>query len=361
MTTAKLRRPAQDLASCGQFPAEHFFIEENIMRSSFKSNLTTTFLALSLFCLTPHAQAQTPKEINFGIISTETSQNLRTIWEPFLEDMSRQTGFEVKAFFASDYAGIIQGIRFDKVDIAWMGNKAAMEAVDRAGGEVIAQTVAANGDAGYWSVLIAHRDSPYNNVQDVLKNAKDINFGNGDPNSTSGFLVPGYYVFAQNGVDPKIFKRTLTGGHEINALAVANQQLDVATNNTENLDRLKVTAPDKLEQLKVIWKSPLIPSDPIVMRKNLDAGTQKVLKDFLFGYGRNEAEKKILVALQWAPFKVSDDDQLLPIRQLELFKEQATLQANARLSENEKSARIKAINGELSQLDRRMKELAQKQ
>jgi phosphonate transport system substrate-binding protein len=327
------------------------------MRSSFKSTLA--LLGLSLCCLTPPAQAQTPKEIHFGIISTETSQNLRTIWEPFLEDMGRQTGFDVKAFFATDYAGIIQGMRFDKVDIAWMGNKAAMEAVDRAGGEVIAQTVAANGDAGYWSVLIAHRDSPCNSVEDVLKNAKDISFGNGDPNSTSGFLVPGYYVFAQNGVDPKtIFKRVLTGGHEINALAVANKQIDVATGNTENMDRLKVTAPDKFEQLKVIWKSPLIPSDPIVIRKNLDAGTQKILKDFLFGYGKTETEKKKLAALQWAPFKVSDNDQLLPIRQLELFKQQATLKADARLSEKEKSARIKAIDDELSQLDRRMKELA---
>jgi phosphonate transport system substrate-binding protein len=318
------------------------------------------FLSLATLCLglCAQAQAQTPKEINFGIISTEASQNLRTIWEPFLADMSRQTGLEVKAFFASDYAGIVQGIRFDKVDIAWMGNKSAMEAVDRAGAEVIAQTVAANGDAGYWSVLLAHRDSPYNSVEDVLKNAKDITFGNGDPNSTSGFLVPGYYVFAQNGVDPKqIFKRTLNAGHEANALAVANKHVDIATCNTENLERIKITSPEKFGQLKVIWKSPLIPSDPIVIRKNLDAKTQKILKDFLFGYGRNEAEKKILSALQWAPFKVSSNDQLLPIRQLELFKEQAVVKADQRLPEKEKADRLKKIGDDLAALDRRMKEL----
>ncbi len=77
--------------------------------------------------------------INFGIISTESSQNLKSIWEPFLKDMSQQTGYQVKAFFAPDYAGIIQGMRFDKVDIAWYGNKAAMEAVDRAHGEIFAR------------------------------------------------------------------------------------------------------------------------------------------------------------------------------------------------------------------------------
>ncbi|MDR1935802.1 MAG: phosphonate ABC transporter substrate-binding protein [Candidatus Accumulibacter sp.] len=329
------------------------------MRDFFKRALNAlNILGVLCFCLALPAAAQTQKEINFGIISTESSSNLRNIWDPFLADMSRQTGFKVNAFFASDYAGIIQGIRFDKVDIAWMGNKAAMEAVDRAGAEVIAQTVAANGDAGYWSVLLAHKDSPYTSVEEVLKNAREISFGNGDPNSTSGFLVPGYYVFAQNGVDPKqIFKRTLNANHEANALAVANKHVDIATNNTENLDRLKITAPDKFQQLKVIWKSPLIPSDPLVIRKNLDAGTQKTLKDFLFGYGKNAEEKKKLEALQWAPFRVSNDDQLLPIRQLELFKQQATVKADGSLSEKEKNERLNEINAELAKLDRRMKDL----
>ncbi|MDR0702404.1 MAG: phosphonate ABC transporter substrate-binding protein [Azoarcus sp.] len=324
------------------------------MHRRFKSAL----LCLAALCLGFPAQAQPPKEINFGIMSTETSQNLRTIWEPFLADMSRQTGLNVKAFFASDYAGIIQGIRFGKVDIAWLGNKGAIEAVDRAGAEVIAQTVFANGNAGYWSVLLAHKDSPYNSMRDVLENAKDISFGNGDPNSTSGFLVPGYYVFAQNGVDPKkIFKRTLNGSHEINALAVANRQIDVATCSTEVLGRIKITSPEKYLQLKVIWKSPLIPSDPIVMRRNLDAKTRKILKDFLFAYGKDEAEKKILSALQWAPFKVSNDEQLLPIRQLELFKRQAVVKADEKLSEKEKASRLKEIGDELTKLDQRMKEL----
>lgn len=135
--------------------------------------------------------------INFGIISTESSQNLKSIWEPFLKDMSQQTGYQVKAFFAPDYAGIIQGMRFDKVDIAWYGNKAAMEAVDRAHGEIFAQTVAASGAPGYWSLLIANKDSKIDSLEDMLANAKSLTFGNGDPNSTSGYLVPGYYVFAR--------------------------------------------------------------------------------------------------------------------------------------------------------------------
>ena len=299
--------------------------------------------------------------INFGIISTESSQNLKSIWEPFLKDMSQQTGYQVKAFFAPDYAGIIQGMRFDKVDIAWYGNKAAMEAVDRAHGEIFAQTVAASGAPGYWSLLIANKDSKIDSVEDMLANAKSLTFGNGDPNSTSGYLEPGYYVFAKNNVDPvKAFKRTLNSSHEVNALAVANKQVDVATFNTEGMERLELTQPEKARQLKVIWKSPLIPGDPLVWRNNLSDEQKNKLRDFFFKYGANAEQKKVLADLQWSKFQPSDDDQLLPIRQLELFKQRTDVANNANLGAEEKAAKLKALDEELAKLEKRMAEREQK-
>ncbi|HEP9217325.1 TPA: phosphonate ABC transporter substrate-binding protein [Pseudomonas aeruginosa] len=299
--------------------------------------------------------------INFGIISTESSQNLKSIWEPFLKDMSQQTGYQVKAFFAPDYAGIIQGMRFDKVDIAWYGNKAAMEAVDRAHGEIFAQTVAASGAPGYWSLLIANKDSKIDSLEDMLANAKSLTFGNGDPNSTSGYLVPGYYVFAKNNVDPvKAFKRTLNSSHEVNALAVANKQVDVATFNTEGMERLELTQPEKARQLKVIWKSPLIPGDPLVWRNNLSDEQKNKLRDFFFKYGANAEQKKVLADLQWSKFQPSDDDQLLPIRQLELFKQRTDVANNANLGAEEKAAKLKALDDELAKLEKRMAEREQK-
>lgn len=299
--------------------------------------------------------------INFGIISTESSQNLKSIWEPFLKDMSQQTGYQVRAFFAPDYAGIIQGMRFDKVDIAWYGNKAAMEAVDRAHGEIFAQTVAASGAPGYWSLLIANKDSKIDSVEDMLANAKSLTFGNDDPNSTSGYLVPGYYVFAKNNVDPvKAFKRTLNSSHEVNALAVANKQVDVATFNTEGMERLELTQPEKARQLKVIWKSPLIPGDPLVWRNNLSDEQKNKLRDFFFKYGANAEQKKVLADLQWSKFQPSDDDQLLPIRQLELFKQRTDVANNANLGAEEKAAKLKALDEELAKLEKRMAEREQK-
>ncbi|WP_277372125.1 phosphonate ABC transporter substrate-binding protein [Pseudomonas sp. AA-38] len=304
--------------------------------------------------------AQAAEELNFGIISTESSQNLKTMWDPFLADMSKQTGIKINAFFAPDYAGIIQGMRFDKVDVAWYGNKAAMEAVDRAGGEIFAQTVAANGAQGYYSLLVAHKDSPINSVEDMLKNAANLTFANGDLNSTSGYLVPGYYVFAKNNVDAnKIFKRSLNGSHEVNALSVANKQVDVGTFNSEGMERLEVTAPDKAAQLKVIWKSPLIPSDPIVWRKNLPQETRDKLRNFFMTYGATPEQKKVLAGLQWGQFKASDNDQLLPIRQLELFKKRTEVANNTTLKDADKQAQLKVLDAELAKLQQRMAELEQ--
>lgn len=324
-----------------RFPLRRFALPLVVGASLFASQLTLADEAL-----------------NFGIISTESSQNQADQWQPFLDDMSRELGREVKPFFATDYAAVIQAMRFDKVDLAWYGNKSAMEAVDRAGGEIFAQTVAHNGAPGYWSLMITHRDSDLDSVEEMLERADELVFGNGDPNSTSGYLVPGYYVFAKNGVDAATaFKRTLNANHETNALTVANGQVDVATFNTESMERLEITHPDKAEQLKEIWRSPLIPSDPLVWRTNLPEELKADLSEFFYSYGETDAQREILEPLQWLRFDESSNDQLLPIRQLELFKERAQVAKDDSLSSERRDALLAELDAQLDALNQRMEEL----
>jgi phosphonate transport system substrate-binding protein len=154
-------------------------------------------LCLSFLMLAGVAKAEVPNPLNVGIISTESSTVLKKNWDTFLDDMAKYLKVEVKPFFAADYAGIIEGMRFGKVHVAWYGNKAAIVAVDRSGGEIFAQTVGADGSEGYYSLLIAHKDSPINSLEDLMKCDKTLTFGNGDPNSTSGFLIPSFYVWAK--------------------------------------------------------------------------------------------------------------------------------------------------------------------
>lgn len=313
--------------------------------------------ALALGLSMNAVQAQAPTEINFGVIATEASTNLKTVWEPFLAAIAKGTGLKINGFYASDYAGVIEAMRFGKVQVAWYGNKAAMEAVNRSKGELFAQSVDSEGNPGYWSHLIVHKDSPITSLDDVLKCDKTIDFGIGDPNSTSGFLVPTSYIFAAKNIDPKSCFRTVrSASHEANGMAVANKQVMVGTNNSENLRRLEITAPEARKNIRIIWTSPLIPSDPLVWRQDLAAETKVKLYTWIVSYGRIgtpeeiATARKILAGLQWAPFNPTNDDQLLPIRILEANKEAMKIKADEKISTAEKDAKLTALESEIKKL-----------
>ncbi len=293
--------------------------------------------------------------LNFGIISTDSSSNLKKIWLPLLKDMEEQTGYKVKPFFASDYAGVIEGMRFKKVDIAWFGNKSAMEAVDRAGGEVFAQNIGAGGAPGYWSHIIVHKDSAAKKLEDILKCDKTLNFGIGDPNSTSGFLVPTTFVFAAKNIEPaECFKTVRGANHAANALAVANKLVDAATNNNESLARLKVNNPNAYAKIRVIWKSPLIASDPLVWRKDLDAVAKAKVSAFLYGYGKSAEEKKVLAGLKLDKFVKSTNNQLLPIRQMSVNKDIMKIKADTKMSEADKKAKLDELQKKAAMIAKQM-------
>ena len=303
------------------------------------------------------AGAQEIKELNFGIIATEKAGALRQMWEPFLDDMARATGLKVNGFYATDYAGIIEAQRFNKVQIAWYGNRSAMDAVDRSGGEVFAQFVDLDGTPGYYSYLITHRDSGITSLEQVLKNGKEYTFGIGDPASTSGTLVPTYYVFTQNGLDPRThFKVTRSSNHEGNFLAVLNRQVDLATSNSEMTEKVREKNPERMEQIRILWTSPLIPRDPLVWRKDLPEDVKKRVRDFVLGYGKDAREKEILRNMyKLAGFKPSTDAQLIPIRQLELAKDRKKFEDDANLSEADRKARLADIDAKLAVLARQAK------
>ncbi len=298
------------------------------------------------------ALAATAQEINFGVISTDRSAAIKSLWEPFIDDMSKQTGLKVNAFFATDYTGIIEAQRFNKIQVAWYGNKSAIEAVDRANGEVFAQFIDLHGTPGYYSYLIVHRDSPINNLDDMFRNGKSLTFGAGDPQSTSGTLVPGYYVFTQRGVEAKdTFKVVRPASHGINLLAVLNKQVDVATNNSEEHDKLQLKDPEKRKEVKIIWTSPLIPRDPLVWRKDLPPDVKAKIKKFVTEYGKDQREKDILKGMQQiAGFRESSDAQLIPIRQLEYAKDRAKIQTDTTLSDAERVQKTKDIDAKLAEL-----------
>jgi phosphonate transport system substrate-binding protein len=320
-------------------------------------NVFIALIAVAMFAAGAASAAEDLKEITLGIIPTESSSSAMKGFEPFRADMEKALGIPVKLFIAPDYAGVIEAMRFNKVQIAWFGNKSAIEAVNRADGEVFVQTVDVTGNPGYWSLIVVHKDSPYQNIDEIIRDGKNLTFGNGDPNSTSGYLIPTYYVWGQRGIDPaKHFKLVRNANHETNLMAVANKQVDFATNNTENWDKFAKAHPDQIKNVRAIWKSPLIPSDPMVWRKDLPKEWKSKIKGFFLAYGRIGADKeKGLAVLKnmssgWAPFQDSSNLQLLPIMEINFAKDRMKLESTDNMAAAEKTQKLAEIDKQLSEI-----------
>ena len=277
------------------------------------------------------AQAQTPTELNFGIISTEASVNQKKIWEPFLQAMAKSTGYKINGFYATDYAGVIEAMRFGKVQVARYGNKSGMEAVDRSSGAGLRPS---GRNRRQHRLLLPHHRQPGQSLRHdrrhlQMRQVARFRHRRSGTRPRASWCRPPIFSLPSN-IDPKsCFKTVRNANHQANAMAVANKQVAAATNNSEDLQRLMVTAPQAREQIKIIWTSPIIPLDPIVWRKDLDPAIKAKLYTFMLSYGRVgspdeiKTAKEMIAGMIWSPLRPSSDDQLLPMRKLEASKSAA--------------------------------------
>jgi phosphonate transport system substrate-binding protein len=105
-------------------------------------------------------------------------------------------------------------------------------------------------------------------------------------------------------------------------------------------------------QLRIIWKSPLIPSDPFVWRKDLDPAIKEKIRTFVLNYAKtDEAEKLVLKNIyNYGGFRASTNDQLKPIRQLELFRDRKKFENAPGMSDAERAAKLAEIDQALAKL-----------
>ena len=266
------------------------------------------------------------KELVFSILSAESQASAEKDWTPFVEDMAKALGQPVKAYYGSNYTALIEGMRFKQSDLGWFTNQSGLEAVRRANGQVFARSVNPTGIDGYEAVIIVKKGSGVT-LDGILACDKTLNFGMGDPKSTSGTLAPITFLFAPRNIDPSTcFKNVRSANHETNLFSVSGGLQDAATNNTASMDRLRLLDTDlarkTLGNIEIVWRSPRIPEDPIVWRKDLDPALKKRITDFLFGYGVGDTpeaarQRAILEKIQTKPFVPADDTHLLPVREME--------------------------------------------
>jgi phosphonate transport system substrate-binding protein len=213
------------------------------------------------------------REVRFGMISVENERDAIARLQGLQTYMARELRAPFRVFRGSDYAAVVEAMRAGHSEIAYLG-PASYGLARRVMGERIApifRYIDNEGMEGYYSAMIVKADSSIRQLADMR--GKTLGFS--DPNSTSGFQVPGWFLRRQ-GMDPAtFFSRTgFTGSHEQGVMAVINGTFDAAvlaySNERRNTFQRMVEKgmiPDGA--VRVIWTSPLIPNSPIVMRMDL--------------------------------------------------------------------------------------------
>lgn len=245
--------------------------------AGFGGSLTLPALTLPAF-----AQAdwrQSVKEIRFGVSSAENEAAALARTQPVIDYLTKALGVPVKLYRVSDYAGLVEAMRADQLEFSRFG-----PAVYSLGRRVLGdklqplfRDVDNNGQEGYFSVIVVRADSPYRTVADL----KGKNFAFADPNSTSGYAFPSYYLRKQ-GFDPAThFSGTVfSGSHDNSVLALVRGQFEaVATfqvnENSGVVQRLANKGMIPQGSTRVIWTSPLIPASPFSTRANLPEGLKR--------------------------------------------------------------------------------------
>lgn len=223
------------------------------------------------------------KTIKLGAVQVESQGATITRYKPLAAYLKDKLGVDVEIFTASDYAGIVQALAGGHIHLGRMGGAAYAAAYLDTKGDIepLVMNVEPDGGKGYYSVLIVRSDSPYKKLDDL----KGKTLAWADPNSTSGFLVPSV-ALRDAGIDPsKFFGRTLfAGGHEPGVVGVLKKNFDAAftwTSPGHKSGQLRIMMDRNmlnLDDIRIIWKSPIIPnpiwavptSIPADMRKDLE-------------------------------------------------------------------------------------------
>jgi phosphonate transport system substrate-binding protein len=279
--------------------------------------------ALSVIsCSKPAPAPEASKTVSFSVLSAEDQQSMAKVWGPLFDDMQKATGLTIKPFYATNYASLVEAMRFNQTQVGWFSALPALEATRRADAEVIGRILTNGQEGSYRSVLIV-KDGSGITLDDVLTCGKKLNFGIGDPKSTSGTLAPMSYIFVPHDIEPaECFKTVKSADHKANFFAVASGLLDVATNNTVGLIFYARENPEMAKRIKVIWQSPELPESSIVVRKDLDPAVKEKIRQFFLSYGQapgaeGDRQRAVLNGLTYTGFAPADNSYLDPVRQME--------------------------------------------
>ncbi|MBY5916176.1 phosphonate ABC transporter substrate-binding protein [Rhizobium leguminosarum] len=272
------------------------------------------FAATALFALASAAHAADLKEFRIGILGGENETDRLRNYACLADHLKQEFGFEkVSLFPAADYDGVIQGLLGGTLDFAELGASgyAAVYIKDSKAVTPILTTQQKDGSTGYYSIGLALKSSGIKSIKD----AKGKKLGYADPDSTSGYLVPLTQIPKDTGMpNDKFFASTqFNGGHENNLLAAYDGKVDIAVDDSSGIGDFKdgytsgtfrkevdkgAVDPNKLVE---VWRSPLIPNGPLVVRNALGEEWQTKLAAFFTALP--EKDHKCFAAVEGGDYK----------------------------------------------------------
>lgn len=241
------------------------------------------------------AQAQEIAEFNIGILGGENAQDRLANNECFREYVEEALGMPTRLFTPADYNGVIQGLLGGTLDAAWLGASgyAATYLADNNAVTPVLVKTNLDGSFSYFSIGFARADSGITSLNDL----QGRRFGFGDPNSTSGYLIPAIEIPRVTGhsMDSGDFfgEVVFTGGHEQTIIAVNNGTVDAGVTwadglgnwedgyNSGALRRAADAGLVDMNDLVEIWRSAPIPEGPFVLRNALPEAVRTTVTELL--------------------------------------------------------------------------------
>ncbi len=244
------------------------------------------------------------KEFRIGILGGENAQDRMNSNECLRSKVEDALGVPTKLFAPADYNGVIQGLLGGTIDLSLMGpsSYAAVYIADETAVSPILVKVNVDGSTGYYSVGFARVDSGVKSLEDL----KGKVFGFGDPNSTSGYLIPSVEIPGQIGATMEsgdyFGEVKFTGGHEQTIVAVNNGDVDGGVTWTDGqgewedgytfgaLRKAVDAGLVDMNDLVEIWRSKLIPGEPVVLRNALPDDVRATVTGIIDTLGETDPE-----------------------------------------------------------------------
>jgi phosphonate transport system substrate-binding protein len=263
--------------------------------SILRSALAAAALLLTLGA-SHSAFAQSVGVLRVSAIPDEAPTELQRKFKPLGDYLTKATGLEVEFVPVTDYAAVVEGLATHKLDLAWLGGFTYVQARLRTNGGAVPIVQRAE-DATFTSRFIV----PMNSTAKTLADLKGKTFAFGAPSSTSGSLMPRYYLL-QAGIDPeRDFKSVaFSGAHDATVAFVAAGRAEAGVLNASVMDKLVENHNANAAKVRVLAVTPPYFDYNWTVRPGLDPALTKKLTDAFLALDPGKPEMKDIMDLQRA-------------------------------------------------------------